>query len=196
MCSCRRGALQCDCGTRRQGFDELWQIWRQLQRTRPEDRSVVKRAQPWSTPCEKHADDVYYTAKDITNQGFTFDLSDLADLAPPVEEVVPSVGPRIFSQREQVDGMSPQQQMFAHSDRERHKVHMAVQYAYTKDDETRTAYKYASFPTLDAMVAYAEAFYRNRPLYFSAGERERPRPRARSRLWFVGSNYSRGITYS
>eukprot|EP01044_Picomonas_judraskeda_P027978 COSAG03_NODE_9106_length_745_cov_2.654799_1_plen_192_part_00 len=139
-------------------FDELWQIWRQLQRSQPEDRSVVKRAQPWSTPCEKHADDVYYTAKDITNQGFTFDLSDLADLAPPVEEVVPSVGPRIFSQREQVDGMSPQQQMFAHSDRERHKVHMAVQYAYTKDDETRTAYKYASFPTLDAMVAYAEAF--------------------------------------
>jgi hypothetical protein len=127
-----------------------------------------------ATPCEKHADDVYHAAKDITNQGFTFDLSDLEDLAPPAKEVAPFVGPRIFSQKEQVDGiaMSPQQQMFAHSDRERHKVHMAVQYAYAKDDKTRAAYKYASFPTLDAMVAYAETFPSDEPQCFFELARE------------------------
>ena len=149
-------------------LDELWSIWRQL--CTNEQRSITR----WKTPCPQDAEEVYFDAKTMANGGATFTttgqttldthlpehaaratvLENAPEPAPAPVMMQTTLAPKIFK---------TQAPMFKHSDAQEHKAHMAVQYCYEKDGATKTAFKYASFLTLDGMVTYGERFPVNKP---------------------------------
>ena len=154
-------------------IDELWTIWRQL--CTDEQRSTSR----WPSPCAEHAEEVYFAAKDMTNGGATFATAPASGQttldtvlpdhmaratalenapepapAPVMVQTTLTVAPKVFK---------TQAPMFKHSDAHDHKAHMAIQNTYEKDGATKMAFKYASFPTLDAMVSCGEHFPDDKP---------------------------------